>query len=262
MALDLYAGIPVSDYPSALAWYERLLGSPPTFEVSATEAVWEFAEHRSVFVGQRVDDAGHAMHTIFVDDLDALVEQIGKRGLEPAKRETYSNGVRKVSYRDPDGNEIDLAVRRSQAEPAPGRGSPCPVLPHGSDVPGDHEPPQPERSSHMHATSESATRTVLFARLAVVAAVAYQLLLIALILVRPEIDPARKPISEYAIGRLGWLATWFPNFSRCLCLPRGRSPPHVAGQTRPDRDGRAVVLRGRHRSGRPLRGGPGDHANE
>src|SRR4029453_3847068 len=35
---------------------------------------------------------------------------------------------------------------------------------------------------------------------------AYQLLLIALILVRPEIDPARKPISEYAIGRLGWLA--------------------------------------------------------
>jgi hypothetical protein len=58
----------------------------------------------------------------------------------------------------------------------------------------------------MHATSESATRTVLFARLAVVAAVAYQLLLIALILVRPEIDPARKPISEYAIGRLGWLA--------------------------------------------------------
>jgi hypothetical protein len=58
----------------------------------------------------------------------------------------------------------------------------------------------------MLATSESVTRTVLFARLAVVAAVAYQLLLIALILVRPEIDAARKPISEYAIGRLGWLA--------------------------------------------------------
>ena len=58
----------------------------------------------------------------------------------------------------------------------------------------------------MLATSESATRTVLFARLAMVAAVAYQLLLIALILVRPEIDAAYKPISEYAIGRLGWLA--------------------------------------------------------
>ena len=58
----------------------------------------------------------------------------------------------------------------------------------------------------MRDRSESAIRTGLFARLAVVAAVAYQLLLIGLIMLRPEIDPARKPISEYAIGRLGWLA--------------------------------------------------------
>ena len=58
----------------------------------------------------------------------------------------------------------------------------------------------------MQDGSGLATRADLFARLTVVTAVAYQLLLIALILVRPEIDPAHKPISEYAIGRLGWLA--------------------------------------------------------
>jgi len=29
--LDLFAGIPVADYAAALKWYERLLGSPPTF---------------------------------------------------------------------------------------------------------------------------------------------------------------------------------------------------------------------------------------
>jgi hypothetical protein len=46
------------------------------------------------------------MNTVFVDDLEALVEQIARRGLEPAERETYSNGVRKATYRDPDGNEI------------------------------------------------------------------------------------------------------------------------------------------------------------
>jgi hypothetical protein len=46
------------------------------------------------------------MHTIFVDDLDALVAQIADRGLDPMKRETYSNGVRKTTYCDPDGNEI------------------------------------------------------------------------------------------------------------------------------------------------------------
>ena len=106
MAVDLYAGIPVSDYAAALAWYERLLGSPPSFVVSDTEAVWELAEHRSVFIEQRPNHAGHAMHTIFVDDLDTLMAGIAERGLDPAKRETYSNGVRKATYVDPDGNEI------------------------------------------------------------------------------------------------------------------------------------------------------------
>ena len=47
-----------------------------------------------------------AMHTLFVDDLDAWVDGIAARGIEPVKRETYENGVRKVTYRDPDGNEI------------------------------------------------------------------------------------------------------------------------------------------------------------
>ena len=106
MALDLFAGIQVSDYARALLWYERLLGSAPTFVASATEAVWELAEHRSVVIEERPEHAGHAMHTIFVDDLEALVGQIARRGLEPAERETYSNGVRKATYRDPDGNEI------------------------------------------------------------------------------------------------------------------------------------------------------------
>ena len=70
MALDLYAGIPVSDYAAALEWYERLLGFPPTFVAGDTEAVWELAEHRSVFIEQCPEHAGHAMHTIFVDDFD------------------------------------------------------------------------------------------------------------------------------------------------------------------------------------------------
>jgi predicted enzyme related to lactoylglutathione lyase len=48
------------------------------------------------------------MHTIFVDDLDDRVARITDRGLEPTKRETYPNGVRKVTYHDPDGNEIDF----------------------------------------------------------------------------------------------------------------------------------------------------------
>jgi hypothetical protein len=74
--------------------------------MSATEAVWELAENRYIYINENAQHAGHAAHTAFVDDLDALVSQISSRGIEPAEQETYSNGVRKVLYRDPDGNEI------------------------------------------------------------------------------------------------------------------------------------------------------------
>ncbi len=104
--LDLFAGIPVTDYAAALKWYERLLGSPPTFFPHDTEAVWELAEHRYLYIVQMPENAGHARHTLFVDAFDVLVAQIGHRGINPAKQETYTNGVRKTTYRDPDGNEI------------------------------------------------------------------------------------------------------------------------------------------------------------
>jgi hypothetical protein len=44
MTLDLFAGIPVRDYTAAAAWYERLLGAPPSFLPNDTEAVWELAD--------------------------------------------------------------------------------------------------------------------------------------------------------------------------------------------------------------------------
>jgi hypothetical protein len=106
VALDLYAGISVSDYSAALPWYERLLGSEPTFLAHATEAVWALAEHRWLFIVENAERAGYAHHTVIVDDLDALMSEIAGRGIEPAETETYSNGVRKAIYRDAEGNEI------------------------------------------------------------------------------------------------------------------------------------------------------------
>jgi catechol 2,3-dioxygenase-like lactoylglutathione lyase family enzyme len=106
MTIDLFAGIPVRDYTAAVAWYERLLGAPPSFLPNDTEAVWELADHRYVFIEVRPEHAGHAMHTVFVGDFDVRISQIAERGLELAERETYANGVRKATFRDPDGNEI------------------------------------------------------------------------------------------------------------------------------------------------------------
>jgi predicted enzyme related to lactoylglutathione lyase len=106
VSLYLFAGIAVSDFGRALAWYEALLGKPPSSFPHDTEAVWELAEGRLVYVVQRPEHAGHAVLTIIVDDLDALVAGTAARGVEPAKQESYGNGVRKTTYVDPEGNEI------------------------------------------------------------------------------------------------------------------------------------------------------------
>ena len=108
MALDLFAGIRVSDYETAKSWYEQLLGTEPSFMPHATEAVWELAERRWLFIVEDADGAGRATHTIFVDDLDGRVADIASRGLEPDELETYPGKARKVIYRDADGNEISF----------------------------------------------------------------------------------------------------------------------------------------------------------
>lgn len=106
--LDMYVGISVADYAAALEWYEQLLGYPPSFVASDTEVVWELAEHRSLAIEHRPEHAGHGLVTIFVENFDTLIAQIASRGIAPAHRETYSNGVRKALYLDPDGNEIGI----------------------------------------------------------------------------------------------------------------------------------------------------------
>jgi len=105
MTVALFAGIRVRDLSAARAWYERLLGEP-SFIPNATEVVWTLADGRSLYIEEDPGRAGGALITVFVDDLDAAISEIGSRGLEPSERETYSNGVRKATYRDDDGNEV------------------------------------------------------------------------------------------------------------------------------------------------------------
>jgi len=106
MFLDLFAGIYVRDFATAKDWYVRLLGSEPSFLASETEAVWQLAEHRWIYIKQDPGHAGHADQMSFVDDLDAPVAAIAERGIEPVEVQDYPGGVRKALYRDADGNEI------------------------------------------------------------------------------------------------------------------------------------------------------------
>jgi hypothetical protein len=103
---DLFAGLFARDYEASRSWFERLLGREPSFLPSDTEAVWELGEHRWLYVKQHAEHAGHGEVTIFPEDLDVTVAGAAERGLAPDRQEDYPGGVRKVVFRDPDGNEV------------------------------------------------------------------------------------------------------------------------------------------------------------
>jgi catechol 2,3-dioxygenase-like lactoylglutathione lyase family enzyme len=116
MSLHLFAGVRVRDFQAARPWYERLLGEPAFFP-HAREAVWTLAEGRSVYVVEHPEGAGGCVVTVLLDDLEAQIGAIAGRGLDPDKRETYSGGVCKVTYRDPDGNELEFGGTPADNDP-------------------------------------------------------------------------------------------------------------------------------------------------
>jgi hypothetical protein len=107
--LDLFAGIWVTDYPAALSWYDRLLGSLPACFLTTQRPCGRLRNIDTCISRRaRPDHTVHVPHTFFVDYLDTLVAQRANGGLDHVTGETYSNGVRKTTHRDPDGNEIKL----------------------------------------------------------------------------------------------------------------------------------------------------------
>ena len=85
MSLELFAGVRVSDFASAKAWYEQLLGEP-SFLPHDTEAVWTLGDGQHVYIVEDRQSPGRGTVTLFVDDLDAHVASIAERGLEPTER--------------------------------------------------------------------------------------------------------------------------------------------------------------------------------
>lgn len=105
---ELFGGIPVSDFQASLAWYQRLLGSPPSFFPNDHEAVWAVGDHRWVYIIRAPERAGRSIQTIMCDNLEAVIAEIAARGIAFTKDETPAKDVRKVLYYDPDGNEIGI----------------------------------------------------------------------------------------------------------------------------------------------------------
>ena len=113
--MELFAGMPVSDLERAKGWYSRLLGAEPSFLPNDGEAVWSLADQRHVYVVVDEERAGGGHLTLFVEDLAEWAAGIAERGLEPTTDETYGNGVRKLEFHDPDGNQLGIGGGREEA---------------------------------------------------------------------------------------------------------------------------------------------------
>jgi catechol 2,3-dioxygenase-like lactoylglutathione lyase family enzyme len=107
MAIDhVFAGVPVTDYAAARAWWERLVGRPPDLIPNDHEAAWQLTETGWIYIDADAGPAGQALITVLVDDLDRHVAELAERGLATEPIDTVAGVVRTARITDPDGNRI------------------------------------------------------------------------------------------------------------------------------------------------------------
>lgn len=117
MAIEhLFAGIPVTDFGAARAWYSRLFGREPDFDVAANEGMWQLAAAGWVYVVEDRDRAGRALVTVLVDNLEAHLADLSARGIATGPIETLPGAARRVAITDPDGNRFTIGQPIAPAE--------------------------------------------------------------------------------------------------------------------------------------------------
>ena len=104
----VFAGILVADIDAGRAWYERLLGRAPDLIPNANEAAWQLTDTGWIYLQGDPSGAGSSLQTLLVDDLDVLVADLDRRGLEPEPIEVIPGAARTSTITDPDGNRIQF----------------------------------------------------------------------------------------------------------------------------------------------------------
>jgi catechol 2,3-dioxygenase-like lactoylglutathione lyase family enzyme len=105
---EVFAGIAVRDRDAAIAFYERLLGAPPTMLPNDDEAAWQLTRGGWLYVLRDADRAGRAVVTLLVDDLDERLAKAAARGIELGPVDIVAGSVRTTWITDPDGNRVQI----------------------------------------------------------------------------------------------------------------------------------------------------------
>ena len=102
------AAVPVSDLDKSRRWYETLFGRAPDNNPMATVVEGQVVPGGWVQVFDNDQCAGSTFVNVAVQDLDAHIDDLKQRGLEPGEIVDANKGVRLSALSDPDGNTITL----------------------------------------------------------------------------------------------------------------------------------------------------------
>jgi predicted lactoylglutathione lyase len=109
MAMErLFAGLPVSDFPAAVAWYSNLFDRKPDVVAHEHEVLWQVAGTSTVYVIKDDERAGKSLIAILVTNLESMVDDLGRRGISMGPIEQQGDAAYKATATDPDGNSISF----------------------------------------------------------------------------------------------------------------------------------------------------------
>lgn len=102
------AVVPVTDLDRSRRWYEKLFGRAADNNPMPTLVEWQVVPGGWVQVFDDEQRAGSTAVNVAVRDLDAYIEDLRRRGLEPGEIIEANKGVRLSALTDPDGNTVTV----------------------------------------------------------------------------------------------------------------------------------------------------------
>jgi catechol 2,3-dioxygenase-like lactoylglutathione lyase family enzyme len=108
----IFANVSCSDLQASIAWYEKLLGTPPTRRPMPKLAEWRLTDTAELQLYEAREHAGHSTLTLGVLPLEPERTRLLAAGLDcgPIER---ADRLYIMRMRDPDQNLVVLASERS-----------------------------------------------------------------------------------------------------------------------------------------------------
>jgi len=104
----LFAGVAVSDFEAARAWYERFFGRTADVVAHEEEVMWQTTDRGWLYIVRDVDHAGNGIVAMAVPDIEAVISELAARGITAGPIAPEGDAGRKSVVRDPDGNSIAI----------------------------------------------------------------------------------------------------------------------------------------------------------